>query len=83
MMSSSDPLRVRPLTHNQPLCVRKLLEEFAKVLIALLVCGTQHLQVGGWEGEWVSQSQRHTHTQAHTLSSCSSSQAASTVGGFD
>lgn len=32
------------LTHNESLCVRELLEEFPKVLIALLVCWAQHLQ---------------------------------------
>lgn len=39
----SDGLSVR-LTHNESLCVRELLEEFPEVLIALLVCGAQHLQ---------------------------------------
>lgn len=33
-----------PLTHNESLCVRELLEEFPEVLIALLVCWAQHLQ---------------------------------------
>lgn len=32
------------LTNNEPLCVGELLEEFPKVLIALLVCRAQHLQ---------------------------------------
>lgn len=46
------------LTHNESLCVRELLEEFPKVLIALLVCRAQHLQ---WQAE-----SETTHTQTHT-----------------
>lgn len=36
--------RELPLTNNEPLCVGELLEEFPKVLIALLVCRAQHLR---------------------------------------
>lgn len=45
------------LTNNEPLCVGELLEEFPEVLIALLVCGAQHLQRP-------TQSDTHSHTHA-------------------
>lgn len=46
------------LTNNEPLCVGELLEEFPKVLIALLVCRAQHLQRQ-------TQSDTHARTHAH------------------
>lgn len=31
------------LTHDEALCFRKFAEQFPEVLVALFVCGTQHL----------------------------------------
>lgn len=53
----------RPLTHNESLCVRELLEEFPKVFIALLVCRAQHLQ---WQTESATSTHTHMHAQSHT-----------------
>lgn len=52
-----------PLTHNESLCVRELLEEFPKVFIALLVCRAQHLQ---WQTESATSTHTHMHAQSHT-----------------
>ena len=53
-----------PLTHNEPLCVRELLEEFPEVLIALLIRWTQHLQ---WHTESENSSQT-SHPDVHSQS---------------
>lgn len=33
------------LTHYKPLCVRKFLKEFTKILIPLFVCRTENLRI--------------------------------------